>query len=96
MQQTYTVKIRDEHTQDDGLRVEIPVSEDYWANLQTGACPDCDGKWVWAENGGVPGTRKCHDCGSVFTVLGARYDGSAAEKAASQRGVAILRRERYY
>lgn len=56
----YQVNIRGEYTDDDGLRVEIPVDEnDFWGNLQSGTCPDCGGHWIWAENGHVPGTRRC-------------------------------------
>lgn len=32
------------------------------------ACPDCGGDGiVWAENGRVPGARKCMACGSMFS-----------------------------
>lgn len=31
-------------------------------------CPDCGGDGiVWAENGRVPGARKCMACGSLFS-----------------------------
>lgn len=92
----YQVCIQDKHTDDDGLRVEIPLDpHDYWANLQAGKCPDCGHQWVWAEAGWVPGTRQCQDCGSLYTVLGARYDEDDG-KSAQARKVAVLRRERLY
>lgn len=34
-------------------------------------------------------------CGSMFTVLGARYDDDGGDDA-KRRGVAVLRRERFY
>ena len=30
-------------------------------------CPDCGGRILWAEAGGVPGTRRCEKCDSVFS-----------------------------
>ena len=92
----YSVKIKGEFMDDDGLRVEIKtVPNDFWGNLQSGRCPDCGGEWIWHEAGNVPGTRKCHDCGSYFTVLGHRYEYDGGISA-RERGVAILRRERFY
>jgi len=56
----YLVRLKDEETEDDNLRVEIPLDvDDFWRNLQSGTCPDCGGTWVWWEAGYVPGTRKC-------------------------------------
>lgn len=92
----YTTVVKGESQPDDGLRVEIAVEpRDWWSNLQDGDCPDCGGRWVWFEAGYVPGTRKCIECGSLFTVLGAQYDEDRGESAKA-RGVAVLRRERFY
>lgn len=32
-------------------------------------CADCGGPVVYAEAGGVPGSRRCEDCGSAWTDL---------------------------
>ncbi len=34
--------------------------------LDEPACPDCGGQILWAEAGGVPGSRKCNKCGSRY------------------------------
>ena len=42
-------------------------------------CPDCGGEIVWAEAGGVPGSRKCMGCGSAFAD--ARYSAAYLDVA---------------
>lgn len=32
-------------------------------------CFDCGGQLAWAENGGVPGSRKCIKCGSRYADM---------------------------
>ena len=44
--------------------VELPV----YFGLDYPKCPDCKkGVIEWAENGNVPGTRECDNCGSLFS-----------------------------
>ena len=64
----HTVKIQGRTAQDDGLEVDLPGIG--WEYAQEGTCPDCGGQWVWFEAGFVPGTRKCLDCDSFFSVQG--------------------------
>ena len=37
----------------------LPIYEISTEQFEYPACPDCGGKIVWAEAGGVPGTRRC-------------------------------------
>jgi hypothetical protein len=62
----YSVIIKGATTKDDGW--EEPLPGNAWEHSQEGKCPDCGGKWVWAEAGNVPGTRECQDCHSLFSV----------------------------
>lgn len=80
----YIVRIGGEESEDDGWTGELPGAG--WEFAQAGECPDCGGKWVWFEAGYVPGTRKCLNCGSMFSVQQARQQG----------GSWTLRRERFY
>jgi hypothetical protein len=66
----YQVIIKGELEEDDGWSVDWPGAG--WMNLQSGICPDCCGEWVWAEAGYVPGTRKCRQCGSMFSAMPGR------------------------
>ena len=42
-----------------GMGTPLPI-------LDYPKCPDCGGIIIWAENGGVPGSRKCEGCGSRY------------------------------
>ncbi len=82
---THQVLIRDTITDDDGLSLDmgaLPAGVAWW-EVPLPACPDCGGEVVWWEAGYVPGTRKCLNCGSLFSV-------QCAERQVS------LRRERLY
>ena len=63
----YQVVIQNVIMDDDGYE-KIVDAPNGWTNLQSGTCPDCGQEWSWAENGNVPGTRKCK-CGSLFSAV---------------------------
>ena len=48
--------------QTDSLDVYAPIAADSYPQ-----CQDCGGALQWSENGYVPGTRLCAECGSMFS-----------------------------
>jgi hypothetical protein len=64
----YEVQIGHEMRADDGCRIDLgPITGALW-EIRLPACPDCQGRLVWAEDGYLPGTRRCTGCGSLFSV----------------------------
>ena len=53
----------------DNTHVPIPEGADAAGPGDYPPCPDCGGHILWAENGGVPGTRECNGCGSKFADM---------------------------
>jgi len=100
---SYTVLIKGEHADDDGLRRHLGCLQpgQAWHELHLPPCPDCGGDVVWFEAGYVPGTRKCmgkptgtNDNGQpTYTV-----DGGCGSMFSVQcdDDAVFLRRERFY